>query len=336
LKMVLGGGFVIRTSHVGSFPLSFSVDNVRRVLVDLSRVGLDAPPYPQLRSFIDIYLRPLELLGIVYSRRGVFFSSEKSFEASPPIVAIDDAEKAVEIVRSEGLGFKWLRAPVTGVFTLSSRIYLSEDVSKGLQSTVLARKDIVKGFFKDFVASVAKRLQFVGYNIVFFDEPVLTFFIGRRILFGWLEDEIIDVLSHVAKSASPAEIGIHICGQLNPRILEIVSRVDRIRYLSLEFFATPQNIELINKSMLEKYDKIVSPGIVAASKPRVETVEEAYSVLAKVYEKSGGRVDLVSGDCGFGGLRGSLGDEEKEYQISIEKLKTVVEAVKKFLKIVEH
>ena len=104
----------------------------------------------------------------------------------------DAVEALVKLTKGEGLGFKWLRAPVTSVFTLSSRIYLSEDVSKGLQSTVLARKDIVKGFFKDFVASVAKRLQFVGYNIVFFDEPVLTFFIGRRILFGWLEDEIID------------------------------------------------------------------------------------------------------------------------------------------------
>ncbi|MEL9940572.1 MAG: methionine synthase [Ignisphaera sp.] len=320
---------MIRTSHVGSFPLSYSEDNIRRVLRDLKRIGLDVPTYPQLRSFIDIYLKPLESLGIVYSRRGIYFSSKKNFEKAPPEVVIEDAEKTIEIVRSEGLSFKWLRGPVTGAFTLSSRIYLSEDVSKGLQSTVLADKDIVKDFFTIFVGNMVNRLSSLGYNIVFVDEPALTFIVGRRILYGWTEEEIIEVLSKVSKSATTSEVGIHICGHLNPKILEIVSRVDKIKYLSLEFFATPSNIDLIDKSLLDKYDKIVSPGIVAASKPSVESVDEAYTTLLKVYERSGGRVDLVSGDCGFGGLRGSLGDEEKEYAISIDKLKTVVEAVRR-------
>lgn len=319
---------MIRTSHVGSFPLSYTEDNIRRVLRDLHSIGLDVPTYPQLRSFIDIYLKPLEILGIVYSKRGIYFSNARNFDGNPPEISIEDAEKAVKIIRDEGLAFKWLRGPVTGAFTLSSRIYLSEDISKGLQSTVLANKDIVKHFFTSFVGSIANRLSSLGYNIIFFDEPSLTFIVGRRILYGWTEEEIIDVLSKVARSAS-AEVGIHICGQLNPRLIDIVSRVDRIKYLSFEFFASPSNIDLVDKSLLEKYDKIISPGIVAASKPNIESIEEAYTILLKVYEKSGGRIDLVSGDCGFGGLRGSLGDEEKEYRVSIEKLRTVIEAVKK-------
>ena len=320
----------MRTSHVGSFPLKYSVENVRRVLIDLRRIGLDVPAYPQLRSFIDIYLKPLESLGIVYSKRGAYFSSEKNLEVKPPSIRVEDAETFIDIMSKEKISFSALRGPVTGVFTLASRVYLSEDTSKGLQATALANHSVVENFFKEFVANVARYMSSLGFNIIFFDEPALTFFIGRRILYGWTEDKVIDILSYVAKSAGPSEVGIHVCGSLNPRIIDIITRVDKVKYLSLEFSATPTNINVLDRRVVEERDKFISPGIVSASSPRVESVDEAYATLAKVYEKVGNRIDLVSADCGFGGLRGSLGDEEKEYMVSIEKLKTVIEAVKRF------
>jgi len=320
----------MRTSHVGSFPLTFSKENVARVLKDLQRIGLDVPTYPQLRSFIDIYLRPLEAVGMVQSRRGIYFSTSKQLEASPPRIRVEDAEIAMDVVSREKLMFKALRGPVTGAFTLASRVYLSEDISKGLQATALANRDVVENFFKKFVAELVSYMSSLGYAMVFLDEPSLTFFIGRRILYGWSEDGVIEILSYIAKAATGSEIGMHICGHLNPKLLDIVMRVDRVKYLSFEFSATPSNTELLNKKLLEQYGKVISPGIVAASNTRVESIDEAYITLSKVYSKAGGRVDLVSGDCGFGGLRGSLGDEEKEYRISIEKLRTVIEAVKKF------
>jgi len=323
----------VRSSHVGSFPLPYSIENVARILRSLQEIGLDVPTYPQLRSFIEIYLRPLETLGIVYNKRGLHFSTSKLLEISPPRVGIEDAEVAMEVVSREKLVFRAFRGPVTGVFTLASRVYLSEDISKGLQATALANRDTVEGFFKEFVAELMRYMSSLGYNIVFIDEPSLTFFIGRRILYGWTEESVVEVLSYVAKAAGNAEVGVHICGHLNPKLLDIVMRVDKVKYLSFEFFKTPSNLELLSKSLLEQYNKVVSPGVVAASSTRVESVDEALAVLTKVYSKAGGRVDLVSGDCGFGGLKGSLGDEEKEYRVSIEKLRVVVETVKKFCQV---
>uniref|UniRef100_A0A7C4BC87 Methionine synthase n=1 Tax=Ignisphaera aggregans TaxID=334771 RepID=A0A7C4BC87_9CREN len=323
----------MRSSHVGSFPLSYSRENIARVLRDLQGIGLDVPTYPQLRSFIDIYLKPLEALGIVYSKRGSYFSTLKHLEVSPPRVRIDDAEIAIGVISREGLAFKALRGPVTGVFTLASRVYLSEDISRGLQATVLANRDITMGFFREFVASLVRYMSSLGYGIVFIDEPSLSLFIGRRVLYGWTEDSVVEVLSSIAKAAEGAEVGIHVCGQLNPKLLDIIARVDRVKYLSFEFFKTPLNLELLNKSLLEQHNKVISPGIVSTSSLRIESIEEALAILTKVYSKAGGRVDLVSGDCGFGGLRGSLGDEEKEYRISIEKLRIVVEAVKRFCQV---
>jgi 5-methyltetrahydropteroyltriglutamate--homocysteine methyltransferase len=323
----------MRTSHVGSFPLAYSKENIARVLRDLQGIGLDVPTYPQLRSFIDIYLKPLEALGIVYSKRGLYFSTLKHLEVKPPRVRIDDAEEAIEVISREKLVFKALRGPITGVFTLASRVYLSEDISKGLQMTALVNKDIVMGFFREFAGNLVHYISSLGYNIVFMDEPSLTLFIGRRVLYGWTEESVIEVLSSVAKAAEGAEVGIHVCGQLNPKLLEIIARVDKVKYLSFEFFKTPSNLELVSKGLLEQYNKVISPGIVSTSSLRVESVEEALAILTKIYSKTGGRVDLVSGDCGFGGLKGSLGNEEKEYKISIEKLRIVIEAVKKLCQI---
>ena len=61
-----------RTSHVGSFPLDYAKDLVERILVELHEIGLSVPPYPQMRSFIDIYLEPLAKRGVL-EKRGVFY-----------------------------------------------------------------------------------------------------------------------------------------------------------------------------------------------------------------------------------------------------------------------
>uniref|UniRef100_A0A7J3QDR1 Methionine synthase n=1 Tax=Ignisphaera aggregans TaxID=334771 RepID=A0A7J3QDR1_9CREN len=321
------------TSHIGSFPLSYSINNIKRVLLDMIDIGLDVPPYPQLRSFIDIYLKPLEIFGLAVNKKGIYFSSqEKLLYSEIQAIDIPDAKTAMEIVRENNLKFKGFRAPITGVFTLSSRVYLADDISKGLQSTAIANIEIVDGFFKKYIYRVIDFVKDIGYNIIFFDEPSLTLIVGRKILFGWSEEKIIDILSSLAKRAYNSEVGIHICGSLNKKLFEIVIQVDGIKYYSFEFYSNPRNINVIDKSLLEKYDKIISPGIVSASKPIVESSNEASNILRKVYEAVNGRIDLVSGDCGFGGLKGVLGNEEDEYRIALGKLKVVVEATKSLAK----
>ncbi|MEM4464598.1 MAG: methionine synthase [Ignisphaera sp.] len=321
----------MRSSHVGSFPLSYNFNNIRRVLFDLFDIGIDVPTFPQLRSFIDIYLKPLENLGIVENRKGVYFSSYEKLQMTQNFnfsIEIPDAYIAMSIVKDSGLVFKGFRAPITGAFTLASRVYLSEDTSRGLYATGMANVYIVENFFKRYVSKIIDFIKDIGYSIVFFDEPSLILLVGKRILFGWTEDTIIEILSNLAKKASGSEVGIHICGPLNKRLFDLIVQIDGIKYYSFEFYSNPKNMDILDKTLLEKYDKIISPGIVSASKPTVESIEESLNILKRLYEKIGSRIDLVSGDCGFGGLRGLLGDEEKEYRVALEKLSVVIEALK--------
>ncbi|MEM0325494.1 MAG: methionine synthase [Desulfurococcaceae archaeon] len=321
----------IRTSHVGSFPLSYSEENVVRALKDMWSINIDAPPYPQLRSFIEIYLNPLVSQGVLHRVKDVFVAEKSKLELSNVrFTGIPEAEVTIRVVKNKGLKFKWLRAPVTGAFTLASRVYLHEDFTKGISATALADKGLVKEFFAAFVKEAVKYLSNLGYNIVFIDEPSLTLVVGKkRLLFDYKEDEIIEVLDDVGKSTS-SEVGIHVCGLLHRRLLELIVRVPSIKYISIELHDTPENFELIEKSLLELYDKVLSPGIVSSKKPVVEDLNDALNVLRMAYERSAGRIDLVSGDCGFRGLKSSLGDEEREYSISLEKLSVIAKAVRLF------
>jgi len=325
---------LIRTSHVGSFPLTFRPENVRRVMADLRSIGLDVPPYPQLRSFVDIYLKPLEEAGLLKQVKGVYIVVDReSFEdlgGKGIRVQVPEAEECIRAVKELGLGFRWLRAPITGVFTLASRIYLNEE-RRELSNSLLVLKEIVLGSLVDYVSNYVDLAVKLGFNVVFLDEPVLNFMVGKRILFGYTVDEISEAVAKVLKSAPPGiEIGIHVCGGIHRGLFELLASLPRVRYLSLEFHDSPKNIDIIDASLLEKNDKLISPGIVSAQRAVVESVDEAAKILGDVYRKAKERIDLVSGDCGFGGLRGLLSDEEKEYSIALDKLRTVVEAVKRF------
>ncbi|MFN3268031.1 MAG: methionine synthase, partial [Zestosphaera sp.] len=127
-----------------------------------------------------------------------------------------------------------------------------------------------------------------------------------------------------------AEVGIHVCGRIHKRLLELLAGVGRVRYLSFEFHDNPMNIGVLDKQVLEENDKFISPGVVSSRIPKVEDYDEVLELLKKVYEKSGGRIDLVSADCGFAGLKGSLGDQEREYRLSLSKIEKIVEVVRYF------
>lgn len=322
----------IRTSHVGSFPLNYTHENIERVLLDLYNIGIDVPPYPQLRSFIDIYLKPLETAGHLYNRNGYYYLVKDSVDNIPKTnVVVYEAEDTINTIKKYNLLFKWIRAPITGVFTLASRIYVTDSDSKSLASTCLSNKELTLGIFKEFVKNIVKYMIELGFNVVFIDEPVFNYIIGRKkILFDYRDEEIIDVIDSVAKVHSGIEFGVHICGKINTKIIDIILQAQRIRYINIELHDSPSNIDLVSKESLEKYDKFIAPGVVSAQKPYVESVDDVFNIMRTIYTKVGDRIDLVSGDCGFGGFKGMLGDQEKEYSIALNKLRVVVEGVKKF------
>ncbi len=317
------------TSHVGSFPLEPFESAEERILGDLYNIGLDVPPYPQLRSFIDIYIEPLVEKGLVIKRNGFYFAEkEVLLYAKPPSIDIPEARRAVEVVKSMGLEFKGMRAPVTGAFTLASRIYF-DDPGKGLRSTMLSAGDIVYSFFKEYVRNAVEFVKNLGYTFIVLDEPILGVIVGkRRILYGHSEDSIISLLSYLYKFAGSSVKGIHVCGRISDKLFDLLSRVDKLNVLNFEFKDSPDNIRVVKWKLLEEHDKVLAPGIVSSKKPIVEGLEETRSLLKKVIDAAKGRVDYVSGDCGFGGLKGALKDPWQAYNIGLKKLKVVVNAVR--------
>jgi 5-methyltetrahydropteroyltriglutamate--homocysteine methyltransferase len=315
----------IRTSHVGSFPLPYSLENISRIIDDLWRIRLSAPPYPQLRSFISIYLDPLVDEGVLERKGDFYFLNErerlKILEHYEPM--IPDAKYSIEYIKNKNYGFKWLRGPVTGVFTLASRIYLEKDISKGLSATLLREKDLLK-YIETYVHRSLDLLSRLGYNILFVDEPVLGVIVGRRrILFNYEPENIIDKLNTVFENI-PGEHGIHVCGRISPRLFKILAETDRLDILNFEFYDNPQNINSIDSETLLSSDKKLAPGIASSKKPRVESINELKDLLIKIGELVDWRIDLVSADCGFGGLASESGDPFEAYRIGLEKLRNIV------------
>lgn len=313
---------MIRTSHVGSFPFTYRQGVVCRIMNELRRIGLDAPPYPQVRDFVEIYLEPLVEAGLLEKRNGLYYANPDNLAgAEPPDPVLREAEEAS---RCRG-GFKWLRGPVTGVFTLASKIYWGEGI--GLENTLLAKKEVVKGFLARYVRRAAEKLVSLGYDIIFFDEPILGVMVGRRrILYGYSQGDIRELYTGIMKRL-PVEKGIHVCGRVSDKLFRLLTSIEELRYINLEFHDSRRNLQVIDPEALEQGDKILAPGIASSRRPTVEPVEEIQELLKEVYMRARGRIDLVSADCGFGGLSGTL-PEEDLWGIVFGKLSNIIDAVK--------
>ncbi len=321
------------TSHVGSFPLEYSIENVKRIISDLAEIGIDVPPYPQLRDFIEIYIHPLASVNLVF-KEGKYYKAKVSalLESKPPTISIGEVEHSRNYLNK--YNFLLWRAPVTGVFTIASKIYI-DDPSKSLWATAITNKELVISFFKDYVINIVKYVYNLGYRFIVLDEPMLANIVGaKRILFNYTHDELIELYEEIFKSVPEDAIkGIHVCGRVPPRLHEILCEVSSLKVLNHEFKDTPENINTIRKDLLEKYDKILSPGIVSSKTPRVESLSETKEFLEAILKKFGDRVNIISADCGFGALRGTTSSLEEAYRIGLEKLKIVVQTVQEFNKV---
>ena len=319
------------TSHVGSFPLDPFEDAEEAILKDLHSIGLDVPPYPQLRSFIDIYLEPLAKAGLITKKGDFYFANPKELlESRPPNIRIPEAEKAIDVVNRRKLRFKKLRAPITGPFTLASRVYF-DDPEKGLRATMISKPDVVSSFFKEYVIKSVEVMANLGYGFIVIDEPILGIIVGkRRILYGHTADSIIQLFEEIYKHKADADGGIHVCGRISGKLFDVLVQVTRLNVLNFEFKDTPENIESINAELLEQYDKYLAPGIASAKKPIIEDYNDVLNLFTKIYNYVKGRVNYISADCGFGGLKGSVSDPWKAYRIGLKKLETIVKVVRNF------
>ncbi len=314
------GAAGMRTSHVGSYPLDYSLNNFKKAFLDTVEAGITVPPVPQLRPFTDMYLDPLEEMGYLKKIKGGKYNPIR-LEGEPEPPEMEEVNWFINVARERNFDLSHARMPITGPFTLASRIETGEG---GIFNSLITDKKKIFEFLVPYISRIAKRMDELGFGVIFVDEPVVGLLVGRRILLNYSESDILEAYELIF-SGVKAEKGTHICGKISPRLSEILMKVP-VTYLSHEFYDSRSNLDRFSKESLEEGGKVLSPGIVSAQSMNVETVEEVRKLLIEIIDRFGlERVDLVSGDCGFGGLKAA---GPHAYNIAISKLRLISEVVR--------
>jgi 5-methyltetrahydropteroyltriglutamate--homocysteine methyltransferase len=313
------------TTYVGSFPLDYSVESIKRIVCDVVDIGIDYPALPQLRSFIDMFMEPLVKANAVKpTLRGFTVSNLDNILGLKP--SVPEYLYALNLLEGYRGRVKGVRVAVTGPFTLASQIYI--DYEKiGLSGSILTVKNYTWRIV-EYVYSIVKWVEGLGVNIICIDEPILSVIVGRKlILFNYTVDEIIDMLNRVLNIGCLG--AVHVCGVVSPQLAEILLNT-RAKILDHEYHDTPRNFDIYGRGDVEKYDKLLSIGVVSSRSGRVESVDEVKSLISKSLNLYGSHVFMFKPDCGFAALKGLFKRSEDAYNVSIGKLKAIVEGVKLF------
>ena len=170
----------------------------------------------------------------------------------------------------------------------------------------------------------------LGYDFIVIDDPMLANVVGKRIiLYGYKVDDIIGLYNEIFDEAKGKLTGIHVCGRLSPKLAETLCEIEKLKVLNHEFKDTWENINAFTRELLEKHDKILSPGIVSSKNLRVESFKETYELLKNILNIFGNRVGIVTADCGFKALKTPEITYEEAYNIALKKLKIIVDVVRR-------
>jgi len=317
----------IFTTHVGSFPLNYSSEAVVRVITDLDKVGIDFLGYPQLRDFVEMYLESLvEVEAISKTKVGFKVSSWETLKSgvSEKALRVKEAEILKKMYDRKVINPLALKGSVTGPFTLASRIYTSE--RHDLSSSLLSDKSVVSETLANLVESYVKGLEELNYGMVIIDEPILSVIVGRKILFGYKEEDIIQIINDVLNGVKIKYRGIHVCGRLSPLLTKMLLKLD-LEVLDHEHKDVPENLSAYSYKDLKSNEKFLGLGVVSSKSPRVESVEEIKKLIRTGVDTFKDRLLLVKPDCGFRGLK-TPGREEEMYKISLDKLRNIVSALR--------
>ena len=317
----------IYTTHVGSFPLNYSEEAVRKIILDLSNLGINFLGYPQLRDFVEMYLEPLIQAGAISKIKvGFRVADEKTLrkEVIDEALVVREAKLLKEMHSSEIIKALGLKGSITGPFTLASNIYTAGRYD--ISSSLLKNKRVLRDVLGSLVTSYVKGLEKLNYNMVVIDEPILSVIVGRRILLGYSEKDIVELLNEILGEVKVKYRGIHVCGRLSPLLARILLKLD-LEVLDHEHKTAPANFSVYSKEDLESNEKFLALGVVSSKEPKVESIEEIKTLIKKGIDLYGDRLLFVKPDCGFRGLR-VPGREEEMYDISLRKLSNIITALK--------
>ena len=313
------------TSTIGSFPLDDGVQNRKKCLDDLLRIGIDFPAYPQLKDMDEQFIGDLlnQNVGII-SENGKYKLKEGLIlgDFHPP--GLEPLLWTVHYLEELGLrGRVRIKAPVIGPFTLASYI----QIGKGVFPLNTAASDL--RLVEEFASIIEKCCKEASLHaeIVSIDEPILSVIVGSRIIFRYGDDEIIKILNRLKEACMDRLVGTHICGRISPKLADLLLRTD-LDFLSHEFYDTPRNIDVYPPERLRRSGKILSVGCLSTKNPRVEAVDEILAVMRRFRDH--GESLIFTPDCGFRRLLTRNLDKEEAYLISVEKLTNMVKAAEKF------
>ncbi|MCS7124940.1 MAG: hypothetical protein NZ932_05985 [Candidatus Bathyarchaeota archaeon] len=257
--------------------------------------GLDVVNYPQhydiRRQFTEVILKAME--------KGTYIVAEK--DAVIPEVYVIGGE-AKQLCEEFGVEKISLRVCVTGPFEL----YLQMVGTKAYRDVLLMFAETVRRFAVNSLLNS----KYVKTEVVSLDEPSFGF---HDVMAE--KDVVLEVLEK-AFSFSRAVKQIHV--HSTSRIAELL-KVNNINVVSVEYAASPKNLDAISKSMLERADKQIRVGIARTDidavlaelygkgvmKPQIwqivddeETIKKRFQ---KAREKFGERLSFTGPDCGLGG-----------------------------------
>jgi len=277
----------------------FIFENFYRVVVDSFRMkceaGLDVVNYPQhydiRRQFIEPIRRAME--------RGTYIVDEKDAVVPEVYVISREAKRFCEEFGVERVS---LRVCVTGAFEL----YLAEVGTVAYRDVLLMFAESVRRF----AVNALLNNKYVRTEVVSLDEPS----------FGFQDvaadrDTVLEVLEKAFNfSGVVRQIHLHSPSRV-PEVLD----VKNVDVISIEYAASPKNLESISKSMLEKADKQIRVGVArtdidailaelyekGVKEPQAWQIVEDAEVIKRRFETArtrfGERLAFTGPDCGLGG-----------------------------------
>lgn len=257
--------------------------------------GLDVVNYPQHYDIYEQFTEPLRKA----MEKGTYMVDEKDAIIPEIYVINQEAKKICEEFSLERI---ILRTCITGPFEL----YLKEIGTVPYQDVLLMFAETVRRFAKNSLLN-SRRVQ---TEVVSIDEPSFGF---REVSAD--KDTIMKVLEKAFDfSSAIKQIHLH-----SPSRITDLLEVKNIDVVSIEYAASPKNLEFVSKSSLEKADKQIRVGISRTdidtimaelhekgiTKPQVwQIVEDEHTIkrrFEKAKERFGEKITFTGPDCGLGG-----------------------------------
>jgi len=287
------------TTVVGSWPLSNTEDNMKRIFEDLINIGIDYPCYPQLVPMISQFLSPLaEIVPELEEIDNRFYLSN-DFKVPQKLITLKYGKfiKDFFINHPHLLDcIKGTKACLTGPLTLATEIVLKGEIAKGIKPRIFTEPraimiDSVVEKFAELMKQIGKAYNDMGIEIISMDEPILGFLVGRKVLFH-SKDFILRILNKSISEITSLS-SIHVCGIISPYLRDLLLQ-SNAKILDHEFSTNEQNFEVFQKTHFQGTDKYLALGTVESKFVKsnnknindyVESVEylKNYNMVRKIW-----------------------------------------------------